>query len=198
MTRSCLGRRSAGVVEPDVVVEPRALHDERVALPASDRIAKPRRIRILRQLAAVGEDLPERVNGLVEDRHQAGRLDDLERIGNEVRSRHAADDAVGGRVVFGVVGDACLEERLGPRLERHCLAGLHAARDVFDEPRRRPPESGDGRFAVRAPWRGRVQVRPAVGGARDARRRVLSATGPRPTRRRASSSAATRATGSSA
>src|SRR6187401_3031076 len=105
------------------------------------------------------------MNGLVEDRDLAGHLENLERVRNEVRARHAADDAVGGRVVLGVVGDTRLEQRRGPWLEGYGLAGLHAGGDVFDQTTGRAPEAGNRGLSVgRARSRG-IEISPAVGGA---------------------------------
>ena len=51
-----LGLWMSGAVEPTLVVEPGGRDDQRVAFPSSDRVAEPRRVRVLRQIAAVGED----------------------------------------------------------------------------------------------------------------------------------------------
>src|SRR5688572_15763729 len=57
-----LGVRRAAAIEPELVVEADGVDDERVAIPASDRVAEPCRRGSLRMLPAVHEDLPEAVH----------------------------------------------------------------------------------------------------------------------------------------
>src|SRR5262245_1915779 len=54
--------RMADEVEPEEVVEPDRLDDERVALPVADRVAVPRRLFVVGMPAAIHEDLPEAVD----------------------------------------------------------------------------------------------------------------------------------------
>ena len=68
---------------------------------------------ILGKFPAVGEDLPVRVHRLVQNHHHVWHLEDLERVADQVRSGHAADNAVGGGVILAVVGAALLVERFG-------------------------------------------------------------------------------------
>src|SRR5205823_11410794 len=51
------GMRMTRSIQPRAIVEPRAVDDERVAVPASDRVSEPARIRIRRQDSPVDEDL---------------------------------------------------------------------------------------------------------------------------------------------
>src|SRR5262245_14886961 len=61
-------QRRAVDVEPYVIAEVRRLDDERVAVPAASRIAKPPRLRIVgRRRAAVHEDLAQAGVGFVDD-----------------------------------------------------------------------------------------------------------------------------------
>src|SRR4051812_5899721 len=80
-----VGERAAVDVEPPAVAEPARLDDQRVALPLADRIALPRRVRVLaRQRTAVREDLPQPEVRLVNDQRDVGCLDDLPRLRMEV------------------------------------------------------------------------------------------------------------------
>ena len=75
----CLGVRTAGQVEPCPIVEPGAVHDERVALPVADRVPHPRRIGIRWKAAAVQEDLAGR-GAFIKYEQQVGGLNELDRI----------------------------------------------------------------------------------------------------------------------
>ena len=134
---------------------------------SSDRVAQPRRIGILRQIAAIGEHRPMRAVGrLVQDHHQRRRLDDPRQV-EEVVERDADRQALRERAVFPRVAHALQEQRLGPRLD---VLGLEILRDVEAVDRAgASPDAGEIRLAVRRPRRGRRQVRLAVGQARDSR-----------------------------
>src|SRR6185295_1560215 len=89
-------------IDPGAAVEPGGLHDQRVAFPASDRVAEPGRLRVSRVWTAIEEHLTERLvrRGLVQEDDQRGSLHDLEGV------RHAAASAeVGSRNAWGQAGD---------------------------------------------------------------------------------------------
>jgi hypothetical protein len=65
------------VLEPLVIAEADGLYHQRVPVPFSGRVAPPGRLRIGWERAAVGVDLSEKRVVLVEDREQAGDLDNL-------------------------------------------------------------------------------------------------------------------------
>src|SRR4030095_15816030 len=58
--------RMADEVEPEEIVEPDRLDDERVALPVTDRVAVPRGLLVVGMLAAIHEDLPEAMDVALE------------------------------------------------------------------------------------------------------------------------------------
>src|SRR5215467_13974776 len=60
-----LGMRMAHSIKPGPVIEPRALHDQNVAFPVSDRVSPPGGIWISRKLASVQVDLPVVTSALV-------------------------------------------------------------------------------------------------------------------------------------
>src|SRR5581483_8121523 len=70
-----IGVRDAVAAGPRLVVEPGALDDERVAVPAADRIAHPTVGHLRFELAAIHEDDPIR-EVVVENRDGSGRLHD--------------------------------------------------------------------------------------------------------------------------
>ena len=152
-------------------LNPLRLDDEHVAFPPPDGVAEPRGIHVRGKGAAIGEDLAIRVHRFVEDDHHSRNFEDLEGVADQVRSRHSADDAVGGRVVLAAVGAAFLEQRLGPRLEGH-LARFEIPRDIADHARRRPPEASQHRLSAAMFRHRRGQVRLAVGQAGDTRGRM--------------------------
>ncbi len=161
-----LAVREPAVVQPGHVVEPDRLDDERVAFPLAHRVAEPGRLGIGRQRTAVGEDLAIVVVGFEQHHGDRGRLDDLRRRAQRVEIRHAVRNAALGRPALPVVRPPFVVERLRGGPERH----LDAVRRQVLQPAsaRRQPDSRQIDFAVSSLRRRRVQVRLAVGRARDA------------------------------
>src|SRR5215831_13048838 len=77
----------AARVEPAAIVEARGVDDQRVAFPAADRVALPYRRRICRKLPSIREDLTERRLHFVQHDDDAGRVDDLEGLGQQITVR---------------------------------------------------------------------------------------------------------------
>jgi len=75
-----LGMRVSGFVEPAKIVEPRALHNERIVLPMPDRIAVPGRVWILGKLAPIQKDLPEAATFEKQRDHAGGLHDPVQRV----------------------------------------------------------------------------------------------------------------------
>ena len=69
----------AKVIEPGAFVVSGRGDDESVSVPFADRISHPSWIGILRELSAVGPDLPPYLVVLHVDYHSVGSLDDIER-----------------------------------------------------------------------------------------------------------------------
>ena len=107
------------VIEPRAIVEAGALHNQRVAIPSSDRVAHPRWIRSRFQRSSVEKDLAVGEVG-VEDDDQSGRLDDLHHLGAcAVRGRRVARPerhAAHVHVFLTEIFSALLDERACPRL----------------------------------------------------------------------------------
>ena len=81
------------------------LDDERVAVPVSDRVAVPPRLRLTlrRKLAAIEIDVTDAVVGLVLDQDQLRRLDDLARLRLLMELQESHRHAVGVRIVLRLV-----------------------------------------------------------------------------------------------
>ena len=156
--------RMPEVVQPDVVVEASRRHDERVAFPFSDRVAEPLRVGILRDLAAIGEDLPVRVHGFVQDDHHPGGVDDFEGVRHSGRTWNASDHAPSGRIFLALRVSPMLVQLCRPGLHRHGF--LEVLGDIADVDAARQPDAGEIRFAVRRAGRRAVEVELAVGEAR--------------------------------
>src|SRR5215467_15689013 len=85
-----LGVGMTVVIEPGPIVVAVALDDQRVAVPASDRVTHPRRIWIPLERAAVHVDLTIGEIG-VEDQDERRRLDDFHLLGTgRIGRRHVA------------------------------------------------------------------------------------------------------------
>src|SRR5262245_39938145 len=95
-TQSLAVRVSAGV-EPAAVIEAIALDDERVSVPASDRVTEPCGRRIRGQFPAVSVDLAISGITLVEHHGEAGILDDLVGGWSYLDQWHAFGEAVRDR-----------------------------------------------------------------------------------------------------
>src|ERR1041385_2096459 len=141
-------------IEPAAIAQADGVDDERIAIPAADRIPEPCRFRILRQWTAVGEDLPEHHADLrfVKEDRLSRCLNDLELI-DRINSRYAGRHAEAERVVHVIAPLAlCLDAR-GPR--RHLdVGGLQILCEVEEESVGSPslPDAGEIGLAVRQPW----------------------------------------------
>ena len=85
-----LALRVSHCIQPTLVVEACRIHDQRIALPTTDRIAHPRRLRVNGKLAAIRVNLAIRVAPFIEHRDHHRRLNDLKRkIIVELTARNA-------------------------------------------------------------------------------------------------------------
>ena len=95
------------------------LHHQRVALPSSHRVAVPPRLRVvIRQRAAIQEDLPKPVVRFVDDHNQAWSLHDLPGLGMLVELQQPHRQTVRIGIVLGVVLPTFLEELCRPGAKR--------------------------------------------------------------------------------
>ena len=62
--------RVARIIEPGLLVIADRIDDQRIALPSADGVSEPGGLRIARQRATVGGDLPERVIALEQHHDQ--------------------------------------------------------------------------------------------------------------------------------
>src|SRR5258707_1075502 len=86
--------REARAVEPCLVIESNRVDHQRVSFPPADRVAHPRGIQIFGVLVGAGGiNLPHKVIELEEFDYTAWRLNDLERKGMHVDSRHTGWEA---------------------------------------------------------------------------------------------------------
>src|SRR6266705_5880030 len=93
---------------------------ESIAFPFPDRISHPRRRGILREPAAVRENLPEVTLVLEKNDCYKGRLDDLERSRRHQKGiRHSVRQTAPGGPVFAEVGLPFSIECFRPWLERN-------------------------------------------------------------------------------
>src|SRR5579883_2272263 len=173
-------------VQGAFVVEADGFDHERVSHPLSHRIAKPARLRVFRELAAVGEDLAEYRVGLVEKQRGAGRLDDFVRDRKQVRKRQTGRGTKRRRL-SAILGQPpeCgsgfrlkrlhSERNIGKEVEKILrrkilaqavnVAGKQELPYLGDRSAFRLPDAGKVRLAIGA-RRGRREVRPAVLGPR--------------------------------
>ena len=90
----CFAVRMPAAVEPRLIVETDALHDQRVAVPSADGKPEPRRIGIGRERPSVGINLSRHsAVELVHHDDQPGRLNDLVNLGQKRGPRHAGRQA---------------------------------------------------------------------------------------------------------
>src|SRR5215510_3679013 len=106
-------------IEPRAVVESCRLDDEGVIFPSTDRIAEPSGLWILRQRAAVGENLPPVVELLEQDDCQGRHTHDLERKrAGKHRVRDAVRQAALTRSADAEIRSTLIVQRFCPWLER--------------------------------------------------------------------------------
>src|SRR5215472_10741800 len=98
MQRVCGG--VAVGVHPGFSVEAVAFDDERVALPASNRVALPGGIGVLGEREAVGQNLTEDGARFIQENREAGSLYDSPRRGDRDLLREARGEAEVFRVVL--------------------------------------------------------------------------------------------------
>ena len=175
------GLRVPSDVEPSPVVEPGGRHHERVLLPAAHRIPQPRRVHLLRQAPAVGEDCPVRaVRRLIEHDDEPRRLDDAGQAA-KIQEGHADGHAVRERAVLPEVLHPLQADGFRPGLD---VAGLQLLGDVVvvavlaGPPG--APDAGQVGLAVMRPGGRSGQVRLAVGQTGDAGRRKVDPLRRRP------------------
>src|SRR5437867_3973936 len=119
-----LGMRMPAIIYICLVVETDRIDHESIALPLPDRISHPRRRRVVRKSAAVGENLPEVTLVLEKNDRHKGRLDDLERSRrHQKRIRHSVRQTAPGGSVFAEVGLPFFIESFRPWLERNLNLG---------------------------------------------------------------------------
>ena len=143
ITRSASVAGQAAHVEPGLAVLSDRFDDERVAFPVADGVAHPGRLCVLRERAAIGEDLPVNRARLVQDDHHVRRLHDLEAVGDVVLLGDAGWPAAHAGMILPVVLDAFLVDRLRPGLQRH-LAWLQIRGEIQEvlDGLGRHPEAG--------------------------------------------------------
>src|SRR5262249_14540749 len=135
------GVREAAEIEPRSIFEPDRFDDERVAVPAADRITHERWVRIRWELSPVEEDLP--VGELLrQDHDEFRRLHDLR--GNwrkEVHARTLRQAAEIRRVVLTKPLDALCDQLTRPRRD---VIGFQIGSDCPDVTTRLPsPYAGE-------------------------------------------------------
>ena len=153
--------------QPGFVVESDTLHDQRVAVPAPDRVSHPARRGIRLQLAAVHED--QSVSEVVvQDRNGGLRLEDALPSGKFLSLGPTRQTLIGGAHLV-VLLQTLADDGADPRL---CGRGV--------EPRFRNwpvPYPAQIRLAVGPARRRRGEVRLAVRFARDARSGTIQPLG---------------------
>src|SRR5213594_417875 len=153
--------RVARVIQPALIIESNRLRHERVALPPPDGISVPALAGFWRKPAAVGENLAEVIELLIEDHDDPGRLDDFERrIAHQHAVRYAMRYASFRGSAFAQGSRAFLIERCRPGLERR-LTQIRC--DILKiPPASRPPDPGQIQLAISRFWRRCRQVGLAV------------------------------------
>src|SRR5262245_8199642 len=130
--------RLAASTEPPLVVEAHCVYDKRLALPAAECMAVPRRVRILRMKTTVEEHLSvPRYLLLKEQDEECWRLDQLEEW---PQPEHSIGQAPCTGRIFDVVRRPLLEHGIGGR-KQFWPPGVDCGR--------RPPHTGQIGLAVR-------------------------------------------------
>src|SRR5262249_39600261 len=147
------------------------LDDERVAVPVTDGVAHPRRVRILRHLTAVEKDLA--VGEILEEKDDYDRrLDDFGQSAARDVTRTAGLAARDFRIVFAEIPQTLPRQLRRPGLN---IGSSKVGGDV----RRVPdldaelPQPGEIRMSVGSAWRRRREIRFAVGRPRHTWRGLL-------------------------
>src|SRR5262245_44908696 len=102
--------RMAGGIKPCRFLDANCFDNQCVPVPFADRISEPRRLAIIRQRPPVRENLPVVVIRLIQNRDEAGLLNDLSRSLVSIRIRHTVWKTASVRPVFAVVCLAFVEE----------------------------------------------------------------------------------------
>src|SRR5688572_27213182 len=105
-------------VDPDVVAKSDRVDHQRIVGPHGRRVSLPGWIRVWRQRAAIREDLAVYAVVLVQHDQQVRRLDELEVMGQPVRTREGIGKAADMRVVDGLVRRSLIDQSGEPRLIR--------------------------------------------------------------------------------
>src|SRR5579863_2979098 len=95
-----IGVRLAAVTEPRLIVEPRSIDDQRVALPMANGIAHPARFRVLQMAAPIGKNLANVVAVFKKHEHTAGSVNNFHWVKEQINSRHTGRKAL----KIGVIG----------------------------------------------------------------------------------------------
>src|SRR5438093_3119768 len=88
-------------IKPELIIESDGVDDERVALPAADRVTVPSGVEIIRMFADIHEDLAIAVNiSLEQEKDMGWRLHDSPWIGSD--ARYTGRQAIRLRIVLGL------------------------------------------------------------------------------------------------
>src|SRR5205809_1805820 len=85
--------------KPDFAIERRDVDDQRVAVPAANRVSLVGGKDVLGVFSAIGENITIDVRTVIEDDHHSNGLNDLEREGLRDPSGISIDGALADRVV---------------------------------------------------------------------------------------------------
>ena len=144
--------RMALVIEPELIVEPDRIHHQRLAVPMPDRMAVPRRNRILGMLAPIHENLPPAMDvSLVHDEVDPGRLRESATDTASRAEFPKADNSTPDRPSTGASSPALPPTAASPR---NRPASGRADRNVRVIAAAAQPDSGEIRRAVRQHRRG--------------------------------------------
>ncbi len=124
-----VAHRAPVAIEPYAVSKAVAGHDQRVPVPAADRVPVERRRRIVRQRPSIHEHLPIGHVALGQDHEEIGKLEELPERWKRENPECAARATEADRIVPSQLLGTLLDESLGPRLVRQTARHLCAEVD---------------------------------------------------------------------
>src|SRR5262249_38655540 len=99
--------------QPGLIVEPDRFDNQRISFPPAHGISIPSRVGIIRELAAIHPDLPDRVLSFKEHQDPSGNMDNLERPDDEKNPRDTYRRTFQDRIVATRRGSRTVSRFIG-------------------------------------------------------------------------------------
>ena len=119
------GHHTSVPIDPRVVAQSNRVDHQGVPGPIGRRISLPRRVRVDRQRARVGEHLTVSTVHFVQHHQKAGFVHELQQMRQAVRANKIVRQTPDVGVVDRLVGGTLLDDRDKPRLIRQAVRKVH-------------------------------------------------------------------------